>query len=104
MYVKFNDAIKEGDGARVITYWKFLLLLYKASNRTNYSVEALTFWHSFTSYFHLDQLNNLLGHDLLPQVVKKGGNIPMDLYMEHLNRARKTAVAHLGANLTPFWE
>ena len=30
----------------------------------------------------------------------QGGNIPMDLHMEHLNRSVKTAVAHLAANTT----
>ena len=27
----FHDAIREGDGERIITYWKFLLVILKAS-------------------------------------------------------------------------
>lgn len=30
-----------------------------------------------------------------------GKNIPCDLYLEHLNRALKTAICHLGANVVP---
>jgi len=30
-----------------------------------------------------------------------GKNIPMDLYMEHLNRIAKEAIKGLGANKTP---
>ena len=42
LYFEFRDAIKEGDGERVLRVWKYLLLLFKASRRTNYSIEALT--------------------------------------------------------------
>ena len=47
LYAEFDDAIREGDGGRVIRCWKFLLLFYKASNRTNYAVEALNLLAQF---------------------------------------------------------
>ena len=37
----YHDAIREGDGDRVLRYWKFLLLIFKAMNRQNYSKEAV---------------------------------------------------------------
>ncbi len=37
LWAEFQDAIQEGDGMRV-----FLLLVFKASHRKNYSIEALT--------------------------------------------------------------
>lgn len=37
----YYDAIREGDGDRVLTYWKFLLLIFKATNCQNYSKEAV---------------------------------------------------------------
>lgn len=40
IYNEFHDAIKEGDGDRVMRCWKFLLPLFKASQRKNYSCEA----------------------------------------------------------------
>ena len=41
LYLEFKDAIREGDGDRILRVWQHFLLLFKASNRTNYSVEAL---------------------------------------------------------------
>ena len=32
---------------------------------------------------------------------KPGKNIPCDLHLEHLNRALKTAICHIGANIAP---
>ena len=101
MYAEFNDAIKEGDGDRVIRCWKFLLLLFKASNRTNYSVEALNLLSQFYILLPPRLAQELAWSRFVNTSGKKGGNIPMDLHMEHLNRSCKTAVAHLGANLTP---
>ena len=42
LFAEFNDAIKEGDGPRIITCWKFFLLIFKAMKRTKYAVEAAT--------------------------------------------------------------
>ena len=42
LYMEFQDAIREGDGDRILRCWKYLLLIFKVSHRTNYSVEAFT--------------------------------------------------------------
>ena len=42
IWAEFEDAIREGDGLRVIRCWRFMLLIFKAANRTNYSKEAIT--------------------------------------------------------------
>ena len=39
---EFSDAIREGDGERIIQMWKFLLLYFRAAHRTKYVLEALT--------------------------------------------------------------
>ena len=36
LYLEFSDAIREGDGERIIRFWKYLLLLFKDSGRTNF--------------------------------------------------------------------
>ena len=41
IYLEFQDAIREGDGSRVLQVWKFLLL-FKASKLKNYATEAFT--------------------------------------------------------------
>jgi L1 cell adhesion molecule like protein len=42
LFLELKDGIREGDGTRVIRVWKYFLLLFKASNRKNYAIEALT--------------------------------------------------------------
>ncbi len=37
----FHDCIKEGDGDRLMVYWKFLMVVFKASNRPNYGKESM---------------------------------------------------------------
>ena len=41
LWDNYRDAIREGDGKRVLLVWKFLLIVFKASHRTNYSKEAV---------------------------------------------------------------
>ena len=42
LIMDFKDAVREGDGDRIMSLWKYLLLLFKASGRKNYAIEALT--------------------------------------------------------------
>lgn len=42
LLMEFNDGVREGDGNRILRCWRYFLLLFKASNRTNYSIEAFT--------------------------------------------------------------
>ena len=97
----FNDAIKEGDGDRIITYWKFLLVIFKAGRRHNYCKEAINF---------LLQYHFLLSRRLAEQLKWSrcintrgviGGNIPSDLHLEHLNRRLKNIISNLCSNVSP---
>jgi len=42
LYMEFVDAIREGDGNRIIRCWRYFLLHFKIEHRTNYSIEAFT--------------------------------------------------------------
>ncbi len=98
--------IKEGDGDRLIRCWKFLLLLFKASNRTNYSLDALNLLAQYYILLPPRLAQQLAWSRCVNTSGKKGGNIPMDLHMEHLNQSSKTAVADVGATPHPkqSWE
>ena len=48
LYLDFKDAVREGDGDRIIMIWKYFLLIFKATGHTNYALEALTL---LTQYF-----------------------------------------------------
>lgn len=38
---KFNDAVHEGDGERMMVIWKLLLLYFRASGHKNYALESV---------------------------------------------------------------
>ena len=87
LHEEFEDAIREGDGLRVL--------------RTNYSIEALV----LLSHYHLFLSPRLAEQLAWSRFINTHGwpgyNIPCDLHMEHINRSCKTAVRSLGANITP---
>ena len=37
----FYNSVQEGDGERILRYWKRLLVLFKFSNNHNYAKEAV---------------------------------------------------------------
>ena len=40
MWLGFYDAIREGDGNRILRYWRFFLIVFKSTNHPNYAKEA----------------------------------------------------------------
>lgn len=101
LLMEYQDAIREGDGDRVMRVWKYLFLIFKATGHSNYAIEAFTLlcqYHFMLSPFLAEQLKwsrfvNTHG--------KIGKNISMDMHMEHLNRVCKTAISGLGSNKAP---
>ena len=91
--MNYRDAIKEGDGQRVMTCWKYMMLLFKATNRQNYAIEA---FHTLANCKLLParqahqliwlRFINVHGNGI------HGRNIPCDL---HLNRLCKESVCHM---------
>ena len=80
--------------------WRFFLPLFKASDKTNYSIEAFTL---------LAQEKYILSERMAMQLKWSrtinvhglpGKNTSADLHMEHLNRECKQSISGLGANMT----
>ena len=95
----FDDAIKEGDGDRVYRIWKYLLLIFREDGCTKYALEALNL------HLQVYGLSPRLAFELMWSrfINSKGGkgkHVPADLHMKHLNKACKTAIAGLGANVS----
>lgn len=100
LLLELRDAIREGDGIRVLRCWKFMLLYWRYGNHTKYCLEA----------FHLLASVNAtatprIAHEIIwcRFVNSRGGsgkNIPVDLFMEHLNRTVKDYLLGLGANIS----
>lgn len=96
--LEFKDAIREGDGTRILRIWKVLLLYFHHAGHKNYKLES----------FHLSSMVNAIASPRIAAQLTwsrtvnvrggKGHNMPVDLHMEHLNRTSKDYVANLGAN------
>ena len=100
LLLEFNDSVREGDGDRILRCWRYFLLLFKASNKTNYAIEAFTL---------LAQEKYLLSPRMAMQLKwsrtvnvhgRSSKNVSCDLHMEHLNRLCKNLISGLGANIT----
>ena len=63
LYGEFQDAIREGDGLRILRCWKFFLLLFKASRRMNYANEPSLLFCSTTFYYPSALPNSCCGQE-----------------------------------------
>lgn len=101
LYLEFSDSIREGDGVRILHYWRFLMLVFKEAKRKNYAIEALNILSQYHFFFTCRQKKQLLWSRCVNMHGVPGRNIPGDLHLEHLNRMCKGAVENLCANKTP---
>ena len=101
IFLEFKDAVREGDGDRVLRCWKFLFLFFRASGHTNYTLEALTLLSNYHYLLPPRYAEQMKWNQFINTQGKRGANISADLHIEHLNRICKDAVSHLGANKTP---
>ena len=99
-YLELSDAIKEGDGERVLRCWRYLLPIFKSSGRKNYSVEALNMLCQYQYDFSPRLAQELIWSRFISTHSSPGRNIPEDLHQEHLNRLVKESIRGQGANKT----
>lgn len=101
MWHGFHDSIREGDGERILRYWKVLLVVFKSTNHHNYAKEAVNILFQYYHTFSDRQKAQLLWSRCINTRGSEGANIPCDLFMEHLNRRLKNVIRSMGANVTP---
>ncbi len=94
----FKDAIREGDGDQVLLLWKYMLILFKATGRKNYAIEALTLLSQYHILLPCNLAEQLKWSRFINVRGLPGHNISCDLHMEHLNRLVKVSIEGLGAN------
>ena len=99
-YWEYSDAIREGDGNRLLRCWRYMLPIFVGNGRKNYSLEALNLL-----YQHDYQLPPRLSmQTLYSRFINvhglPGRNIAADLHMEHLSAIAKGCIKNLGANKT----
>lgn len=100
LYMEFTDAIREGDGQRVLRCWRYFLPVFRASHSTNYACEALHFLHQHLYALSPRLSNQMIWGRFINVRGLPGRNIPLDLHMEHLNRLAKDAMRNIGSNKT----
>ncbi len=99
IYHNFKDAISEGDGERIIRCWKFFLPYLKADGAASrkYCLEGL---HLLLQVNCLSETESqrLIWNRSVKSKSGPGGNIPIDLAMEHYIRIIKLIKRRLGPN------
>ena len=97
----FNDAVKEGDGERIVRCWKYMLLLFKAHSHNKYALAALQLLASILALLTPQQAHSLIWNRTVNNKGGAANNISLDLRMEHIVHLIKEMLANLGANLHP---
>ena len=96
---ELNDAIHEGDGERMMIIWKLLLLYFRAAGHKNYALESVNLVAQSLALLSERDAFRLKWCRFVNKRGQKGTNIPCDLAMEHWNKAFKTHLSAMGANI-----
>lgn len=91
-----NDAIREGDGERLLVSYKMALLYFKSTGHTKYAYSVIKLMYQI-KYKPQDAFRLIWGrfvntHGFI------GRNIPNDLHLEHLNGYLKELLRSLRGN------
>ena len=96
--MNFKDAVRGGDGEHVLLLWKFMLLIFKATGRKNYALEALTLLSQYYILIPPNLAEQLKWSRFINIHGCPGHNISCDLHMEHINKVVKVVIEGLRAN------
>ena len=99
-FMEFADAIREGDGGRVLRCWKYMLPIFSASGNSNYACEAANLLIQQTYTLSPRLAAQLVWSRFVNVQGRIGKNIPVDLHMEHLNKIAKSSIRFSGSNKT----
>ena len=98
LYLEYSDAIREGDGNRVLRCWRYMLPIFASSGCKNYAIEAFNLLLQHDYILPPQEAGQLIWGRFINVKGQPGHNIPNDLHMEHLNRILKQSISGLGAN------
>lgn len=74
---EFNDAIHEGDGTRILRCWKYFLFIFRATKRTNYSVDAFNMLAQYYCIFSPRMAEQILWSRTVNVHGQAGRNCPV---------------------------
>ena len=100
LLLEFRDAIREGDGIRILRCWKVMLLYFHSARHHNYAIEAIRLIAMVNATATARVAAQITWSRVINTRGAAGHNIPADLMNEHLNRYLKDAVGGVGANVS----
>ena len=92
VHMCFVDAVREGDGDRVLALWKVFLCLFKLDSRHKYSLEAFVLLAQDMALFTPQMAYELRWCRFVNKRGGIGHNIPCDLQLEHMNKFLKDSI------------
>ena len=101
LWYGFIDSIREGDGDRILTYYKFILNVFKAGRCFNYCKEVVILLTQYHCLLSPRQAAQLKWSRCINTKGFRGCNVPCDLHLEHLNCCLKDMIRGLHSNVTP---
>ena len=102
VFLNFLDAVREGDGPRIMRQYKYLLLYCKADKHSSkYALECLYQMFLINTMLSPRDAHRYIWNRSVNNHGILGKNIPLDLEVEHSNHYLKQAVKNLGPNVSP---
>lgn len=95
-----TDAIKEGDVERLVRCYKIILLFMYKFKHTKYAFVLLLFFAKIFAILSEKEAYLLVNNRFVNTKRTKGGNIPLDFHMEHLNLDVKKLLKAMGGKIT----
>lgn len=101
-FINFLDAVKKGDGVRLMHQYKYMLLYCRADGHASnkYALECLYQSFLVQSLLSPTESERFDWNRSINNQCGKGCNIPHDLEVEHSNRFIKGSAKNVGPNLT----
>ena len=92
LFLNFSDAISEADGQRVLRCWKFFLMFLKmdGAQSRNYALEGLHLLSQVYTILSPRDAHRLIWNRSVKVKHGMGGNIPLDLALEHYNSVERS--------------
>ena len=94
-----DDAVREGDGDRIIRCWRFFMLYYKAYGHHKYAIAAFRLLANISSILTEEKAHRLIWNRTISNKGGKGKNMSNDVRLEMWNGLTKELLGHLGVNL-----
>ena len=100
LFLNFSDAISEADGQRILRCWKFFLMFLKVdgAHSREYALEGLHLISQVYAILSPKDAHRLIWNRSVKAKYGMGGNIPLDLALEHYNRVLKEVIKKMDPN------